>query len=239
MAAPGDRGLRAVRLALWMLAVVCVAPALVFLSVVGVRTGGLDWQTGYQTLTMTWAWRAAMVGAAAALVAIWCGLRAPRRAGGWALAAAAISAGTLWVFAQALAGTSSAAPAADVTSNRADPPGFARMIEAQRQADDAVPTSRGPGVDDRCANAGSIPSQASPEAASVALQRAGFTVLGRGVGRSDGSREGFWFGRTHDAAIRIRPGQTDVRIASREPGPDAGQACRLLNEILAELQAMR
>ena len=66
---------------------------------------------------------------------------------------------------------------------------------------------------------------------------AGFDVLGSGVGRADGVRTGFWFGFQYDAVVRIRPGRTDVRVTAREDRPDGGEACRLAQAILAEIQA--
>ncbi|MCY1311757.1 hypothetical protein D9M70_621040 [compost metagenome] len=54
--------------------------------------------------------------------------------------------------------------------------------------------------------------------------------------RADGSKEGFWFGLTYDAAIRIRPGRTDVRVAQREGVPVGDEACRLARAIMTGLQ---
>ena len=60
--------------------------------------------------------------------------------------------------------------------------------------------------------------------------------VGFGVGRADGTRQGFWFGFTYDATIRIRPGRTDVRVAAREGRPDGEEACRLTKLIISKLQ---
>ena len=73
--------------------------------------------------------------------------------------------------------------------------------------------------------------QVAPQVAGWALQEAGFTVLGSGVARADGERDGFWFGFGHDAVIRIRPGRTDIRVAARDDRPHAGEACRLATRI--------
>jgi hypothetical protein len=73
--------------------------------------------------------------------------------------------------------------------------------------------------------------QIAPTAAIYALEQAGFTLRGAGVGRADGSREGFWFGFDHDAVIRIRPGRTDIRVAARDHRAHGGEACRMATAI--------
>ncbi|MEG0819028.1 MAG: hypothetical protein RSG56_06245 [Brevundimonas sp.] len=68
------------------------------------------------------------------------------------------------------------------------------------------------------------------------MSAGGFTVRGAAPFRADGAKEGFWFGLTHDAAIRIRPGRTDVRVAQREGVRVGDEACRLARAITAGLQ---
>ena len=69
-----------------------------------------------------------------------------------------------------------------------------------------------------------------------ALEQAGFRAHGAGVQRADGTHTGFWFGVTHDAVIRIRPGRTDIRVAARDPLPHGGEACRLATRISEALR---
>jgi len=79
--------------------------------------------------------------------------------------------------------------------------------------------------------------QIAPTAAIYALEQAGFTLRGAGVGRADGSRKGFWFGVDHDAVIRIRPGRTDIRVAARDHRPHGGEACRMATAISETLRS--
>jgi hypothetical protein len=37
--------------------------------------------------------------------------------------------------------------------------------------------------------------------------------------------------------VRIRPGRTDIRVAARDPRPDGGAACRLMEKIVTALEA--
>jgi hypothetical protein len=74
-------------------------------------------------------------------------------------------------------------------------------------------------------------------ALEAALEAAGFTVVGTSPFRIEGTREGFWFGFTHDAVLRSRPGRTVGRVAGREDRPDGGEACRLAGRISEHLRA--
>lgn len=224
-----------VRLAI---AVVVAGPLIVFLGVIGTRLGIWDWRFGHDVLAQQWAWWAALGGGGAALVAVIAALVDIRRLWPWALAAVVVSAATLFMFVQRMPAASEASSPPDATTNIADRPIFSRRILAQRAAAGAVSTDRWIGTTSSCALE-SLPTQVAPEAAGWALEQAGFTVLGFGVGRADGVREGVWFGFTHDATVRIRPGQTDVRVTGREDRLDDGEACRLAGEILAALQTGR
>ena len=98
-----------------------------------------------------------------------------------------------------------------------------------------------------CAAAGAAPGgagaaatgQSAPGAAGYALREAGFTIRDLGVNRGSGVYTSPWFDRTYDAAIRIRPGRTDVRVAPRDGAHDHGTSCRLATRILSELQPSR
>ncbi|HEX8471556.1 MAG TPA: DUF1499 domain-containing protein, partial [Brevundimonas sp.] len=72
-------------------------------------------------------------------------------------------------------------------------------------------------------------------AAGYGLQSAGFDVRGLGVGRADGGWTSFWFDRTYDGVVRIRPGRTDVRVTARDLSHDRGQACRLARKIVTDM----
>ena len=112
------------------------------------------------------------------------------------------------------------------------PRGPARLLAA------AVPAARGGrrGLRRRAGGAGA-PTQAAPEAARRALEQAGFSVIGTAPFRAEGERKGFWYGLSHDAVIRIRPGRTDVRVTAREARADGGEACRLASELARALAA--
>jgi hypothetical protein len=124
-----------------------------------------------------------------------------------------------------------AVPAAnDVTTDAGEPPAFSRAVLAMRGGQGGATPSVA------CPDLVSVPRQVAPETAAAALEAAGFTPRGAAAFRADGSKEGFWFGLTHDAAIRIRPGRTDVRVAQREGVAVGDEACRLARAITDGLQ---
>lgn len=214
-----------------LLVLACVAPVLVLVSAMGVRTGLLSAETGYDLLTLQAAWWLSFVGAAAGLLAVVLSLKAFRRQGVVALAALVIGCGTpggfIWQKARLGSG-----PGENVSTDLNEVPGFGRLRS------DA---GGGPAVGiEACPGARPLMKQVAPQVAGWALQEAGFTVLGSGVGRADGEREGFWFGFGHDALIRIRPGRTDIRVSARDDRPHGGEACRLatrVSELLHSSQA--
>jgi len=213
------------------LAVALAAPLLAFVAAVGLRTGLLDLDFGYGVLTMKAAWGLSWVGAAAAVGAVIIALRSPRAAGLVAGAAVLAAGATLSLFLSHFARSADRTAAFDVSTNPADPPGYSDQVRSRRAASGADAPVTSPG----CAVA-AVPNQVAPGVAAYALQQAGFEVPGFGVGRADGTRTGFWFGRTHDAVVRIRPGRTDVRVTARRGRFDDGEACRLTREIVAALQ---
>lgn len=227
---------RAVRWARVLLALTLLAPATAFVAVAGTKLGVWDWTVGYSLLAMRVGLAFAALGAVAALGGVIIAL-GERRAWPVALVGLVAGAATMTVYglhlaSQGLAVTGRADVVPDVTTNAAEPPAFSGPLAAQRAAAGAPALS----AFGSCA-AATVPTQVAPSVAAYALQEAGFTILGSGVGRADGTRTGFWFGFRHDAVIRIRPGQTDVRVASREARPDGGEACRLLQTIVSNLQA--
>lgn len=213
----------------WLLLVVFLTPLLLLVAVFGTRLGVWSAAFGLGTLALQVGRVLAFAGGAAALAGIILAMRAPRRLGGLAALGLAVAGGVLaGVLVQ---GAQFSPEPRDVTTDSAEPPAFSRAVSAARhaaQAPQATPQS--------CEGLAFAPTQVTPETASRALAEAGFTVLGSAPFRADGRREGAWFGLTHDAAVRIRPGRTDVRVASRS-GVDVGdEACRLARAVVAGLK---
>jgi hypothetical protein len=228
---------RAVRWSRVLLVLTALAPLTVFIAIAGMRLGVWDWQVGYSMLTLRVGLALAALGAFAALGGVIVALGEPR-ARLMALAGVVLGGATAGLYGLHLSqvGTGiltapTTSVSAQATTALSDPPAFAGILAQRRQAADAA----GSTVFQACA-ATTVPTQVAPGAAAYALEQAGFDVLGFGVGRADGTREGTWFGFVHDATIRIRPGATDVRVASREARDDGGEACRLVTRIVAELQ---
>lgn len=232
----GGRGAKASPLVGWLLGATLVSPALALVGAAGTHFGAWDWRIGYDLLTQSIGWWASLMGLVAAIAALVLARKSLRKSGLWALLALVVAVATFGFYWMERSRAAASEASADVTTNVGDPPGFGGIILAQRRASGGTIPLRIAGTQDGCANPGSVPHQVAPETASIALQKAGFAPLGRGVGRADGTHTSFWFGFTHDAAIRIRPGQTDVRVVSREDRDDNGEACRLLNKIVAGLQ---
>lgn len=226
-----------------LLAVALLAPLVVFIAALGTRFGVWDWRVGHDLLTLRIGWPLALAGGVAALAAAVFALGDLRRSAVFAILAVVAAGATLAGFVRQTEWGAPWAVGPDVGTDQAEPPGYSDRILAARTAAQAVPVDLWRGQPDGCRLGGSIPTQVAPQTAALALERAGFRVIGAGVGRAEGVHEGFWFGFTHDAVIRIRPGQTDVRVTAREDrfedGHDQGEACRLARAILVGLQAGR
>ncbi len=210
------------------------APILVLAAILGARTGVWSIEFAFETLTLTVGRYLALAGVGAAALAVALALQDMKRRWVLAAAAAVIAGATLAVFLVQQARFGVDAPT-DVSSDLAEVPTYSRLIEGQRARSGAAALGR-PGA---CAAAVTLPTQLAPEAASAALAEAGFTVIGSAAFRAEGVREGFWFGFTHDAVIRIRPGQSDVRVTARESVAQGDEACRLAGAIVAALQNAR
>lgn len=235
MARQGDG---TVRLARRAAVVALLAPLLVMVAAMGTHLDLWDWRIGWSLLTWKVGLGLAGVGLAAAVAAVFSAVKRPKGAGLAAVLAVLAAGGTAGVYGWAW--TSGNAPGAeggfgDVTSDPEEPPVFGRTL-SQRRAAAGAPGLTPAGQFSGCALQ-FVSSQAAPEVAAWALDQAGFDVLGSGVGRADGVRTGFWFGFQYDAVVRIRPGRTDVRVTAREDRPDGGEACRLAQAILDEVQA--
>lgn len=211
-----------------------VAPLLVAVAMFGAQFGLLDRTFAFEVLAMTVARYLALAGVGAAALAVVLAFQDMKRRGLFAAVAVVLAGATLTGFLVQQARFGTGAPV-DVSSDLAEPPGFSRVIDSRRAEDEAAPLTR----PQACAAAVTLPTQVAPEAASAALEQAGFTVIGTAAFRAEGVRKGYWFGLTHDAVIRIRPGQTDVRVAAREGAAQGPVACELASAIVARLQARR
>jgi len=206
------------------------APMLVLVAALGTRGGAWPVEVGYDLLTMRAGWFLAFIGLVAALGGLVLSLRNFRALGPIAVAAMLVACATLggfvWHKARLAAG-----PAENVSTDLSEIPGFGRLGTGR--------SGQGPGPVvgvEACPGAQPLMRQVAPSVAGRALEKAGFTVRGEGVGRADGAREGFWFGFAHDAVIRIRPGRTDIRVAARDHRTHGGEACRLATIISETLR---
>lgn len=209
----------------WLVAVAC-APLVGFLIVMGgLRFGGLgvdaaidDWVFGVGRFLI-------LASVAAAALSLVLALRTQGRtwlAAVLAVVVAGLSAGLFWVQQPKFA----AAAPNDVTTNPADPVAYSGRGQEGRATS---------GVVAACPGVSTVPRQVEVEAAETALKAAGFDVTARAHFRAEGNREGFWLGLTHDAVVRIRPGETDVRVTARRARAQGDEACRLLAEIVSRL----
>lgn len=221
------------------LALALSSPILVFVAAFATRFGIIDWRLGFDVLTMDWGRTLSGIGFIAAgiglIVALAATIRKRPRAGRAAVMAslALVATGlTMMQFQRYKADYIAAPKGSDVSTDLSDPPMFSGQLGAARQADGGVAL----GQPVACEGVVSLPSQSAPGAAAYALKKAGFSVLGFGVGRADGSHNSFWYGFGYDATIRIRPGRTDVRVSGRDARNDAGMACRLAGKIVEALQ---
>ena len=214
-------------LAVLLLLVALLAPALLLVAVCGARLGVWSAEFSLGVLALKIGRILAFAGLSAALVACLLAFRERRLAGitGAALAIAGVTVGGYLVQERRFI----AAPL-DVATDPSDPPAFARILAAERRL--AGVTERQPQA---CEGLTHAPTQVAPETAAWALEKAGFTVLGTAPFRVDGRKEGAWFGLTYDVSVRIRPGRTDVRVAGRDDLEVGDEACRLARAVVAHL----
>ncbi|WP_292036073.1 MULTISPECIES: DUF1499 domain-containing protein [unclassified Brevundimonas] len=207
-----------------------VAPLVVLAAVFGTRFGLWSAGFGLEVLTLKIGRILAFAGLAAALVAVIIALKDVRRRGLYAAVSLAVAGATVALF--LVQQQRFAVPADnDVTTDPTEAPAFSRAVLAMRGGAGAG----GGGASVACPDLVSVPRQVAPETAAAALSAAGFTVRGAAPFRADGAQEGFWFGLTYDAAIRIRPGRTDVRVAQREGVSVGDEACRLAQAVVQGL----
>lgn len=212
----------------WLTLVAFLAPLLVLVAVFGTRFGLWSAGFGLEVLTLKVGRILAFAGLAAALIAVLIAFKDMRRRWLYAAVALVVAGATIALF--LIQGPRFAVPADnDVTSDVAEAPAFSRAVLAMRGGGQGAASVACPGLV-------AVPRQVAPETAAAALEAAGFTVRGAAPFRADGARQGFWFGLTYDAAIRIRPGRTDVRVAQREGVQVGDEACRLARAITDGLQ---
>lgn len=216
-----------------LLAITAAAPLLVLIAAIGVRAGLWSLEMGWALLTLQVAWGLAWLGGAAALLALVLALKDLRRNGLFALLAVLIAGATLAGFVWQK-GRLAAGPVEHVSTDLEEIPGFGALED--RRGGPGPGRAVGPQA---CPGAQPVMRQVAPQVAGWALDQAGFQVQGFGVQRADGTRTGYWFGVTHDAVIRIRPGRTDIRVAARDDLPHGGEACRLATRISEALRSRR
>lgn len=215
----------------WLVMGTFLAPLAAFVGAVGMRFGVLEPAIGYDLIGLTVVRGLTLLGAAAAVVALLLALKS-RQGRIWALLAVAVAAASMgWALRQDR--RLATAPANDVTSSPADAPPYSRLIETARRSARAMPVPAAPAG---CPGLSSIPTQVAPETAAEALRAAGFNVMGSAPFRVEGYHEGYWFGFVHDAVIRIRPGQTDVRVTARDDRAQGPVACELASRIAEGLK---
>jgi hypothetical protein len=215
----------------WLTLVAFATPLLVLAAVFGTRLGLWSAGFGLEVLTLKIGRILAFAGLAAALVAVIIAMKDMKRRGLYAAVSLIVAGATIALF---LVQERRFAVSAenDVTTDVAEVPAFSRAVVAMRGGQG----SGEGGASVACPGLVHVSRQVAPETAAAALSAAGFTVRGAAPFRADGAQEGFWFGLTYDAAIRIRPGRTDVRVAQREGVKVGDEACRLARAITDGLQ---
>lgn len=216
--------------------VAALGPVLAFGLMAASQAGVIDRRFAFEVLVVPWGVWLALVGVAAALLAVLVAVRGTRKAGLPAALAVVLALGGAAGFGALRQGFAEAGPL-DVTTNPGDRPGYNRALLQRRAAAGGIDPAGLPAGQGGCDLGGSIPTQVAPETAAAALRAAGFEVLGYSFARADGVRQDRAFGFGHDAVVRIRPGQTDVRVTAREVWRDGGATCRLARKVVQGLTA--
>ena len=214
-------------LARGLLLTTLLTPSLLLAAVVGTLAGLWSADFGMGVLALKAGRILAFVGLAAALAACFLAFRERRL---WATGSVALLIAGLTVGGYLAQERRFTEAPRDVTTDPADPPPFARILAAERRLDHAPDVPSQP-----CEGVAPAATQVAPETAAWALEKAGFTVLGTSPFRVDGSKQGAWFGLTHDVTVRIRPGRTDVRVAARDSLSVGDESCRLAKAVVAGL----
>lgn len=208
----------------WLTALAAAPVVLIVAAIAATRFGGADLSISYDLLTWTVARILAWIGLAGALAAAVLALRDLKGRGLYALAALVLAGATVGGF--VLRQGQDAAPnPRDVTTHVEEPPAFSR---AAQHAGSTPQT---------CPDLSAIPTQVLAQQATSALVDAGFVITRATTFQVEAVHEGAWFGFVTDAVVRIRPGRTDIRVATRDARPDGGATCRLAAKIARNLEA--
>jgi len=207
-----------------ILGLTLLSPLIVLLMAFAVRLGLLAQPVAFDIGVMGIAYILSFAGMAVALIAVWLWMRGGRKGGfihvALGLVFAATTLGGFLFQGQRYAQDTPLA----VTSNPGDPP-----PPAAGRPSPVMPVT--------CDGVAPAPTQLLPEQAVAALQGAGFTITRPTVFRVEATRNAFWFGRGHDAVIRIRPTRTDLLVTAQDDRPDGGATCRLAAKMSEGLQA--
>ena len=201
------------------LGLMVLAPLIVFAAVVMVQMGVVSRDFAIDVLTLKVAMWTAFVAVGFAVLSAVLSLGRFRRLGVVTLAVLVGCAGIAAVFVRQSQPLATQGPL-DVATNLSDPP--------------VVSGTAGPVQS--CDGVAAVPSQVAIEVASYSLVKNGFTITDGQLFQARGVRQGFWFGIRHEAVIRIRPGQTDVRVVARYDRSDGGETCRLMAKLVDRLQ---
>lgn len=211
----------------WLTALTAVAPVLVVAAMAATLFGGVDRAVTYDLLTWTVARILAWAGLAGALVVVVLALRDMERRGVFAAIALVLAGGAVAVFLYQEYRLAQPTPR-DISTHADQPPAFTRLARWHPDASGVVGA-------DACPAARSVPTQVLAQQATSALVDAGFPVVRASTFEVEGVHEGAWFAFPYDAVVRIRPGRTDIRVAARDPRPDGGATCRLMEKIASGL----
>jgi hypothetical protein len=212
----------------WLTALTAAAPVLVVAAMAATLFGGVDRAVTYDLLTWTVARGLAWVGLVAALLVLALALRDLGRRWIFAAVALVLAGATLAVFLHQGQRLAQPTPR-DISTHLAEPPAYSRLSALHPDASGVT----GP---ETCPAARSIPTQVLAQQAVSALVDAGFPIVRASTFEVEGVHEGAWFGFAYDAVVRIRPGRTDIRVAARDPRPDGGATCRLMDKIVTALE---
>jgi hypothetical protein len=204
------------------IALMVLAPLMVFAAVLLVGSGVVSLDFGLDVLTLRIALWTSFVALAVALGSFVLSLGQFRRLGAATLAVLLVCAGICGLFVWQARAIAVEGPS-DVSTNLGDPP--------------PIPGATGPVA--TCDGVAALPRQVALEAASYVLVEEGFAITDVQRFSVRGVKEGFWFGLDQQAVIRIRPGQTDVRVVALHKRPDGGATCRLAAALMAGLQPDR
>ena len=236
-----------------------LAPLIVGGAIFAVRTGKLSYGVGYDALIMAWAPTLAALGfilGVLGLIAV--PLIKPRKGVRVALAAIAISAVTLFAFAQYGVGAVRNPPIHDVATDWRDPIIFTPAMLAER-GDKANPLELSPVVPEGPSNRGflgqpvaAVNARTCPAAtpvviegdvpfayhrAQTAVANFGWKVVtdDRAAGRMEATARSLWLNLPYDVAVRVRPegagARVDIRAVARYGQADRGADCALVSRL--------